>query len=147
MGSDKKAREARDVSEMLLRKTGAALAAGDCRALCLCFRLPFELKTPAGRAVFKTTEHLRTVFDRVTAYHKSLNITELDRSCLKAEFRDENTVVATHLSRFYSDGVLVGATHTALSVLVREDGEWRISYCEYFFEDEPTLSRILIEFN
>ncbi|MEM6466833.1 MAG: hypothetical protein AAF679_10055, partial [Pseudomonadota bacterium] len=125
MGSDKEAREARDISDMLLRKTGAALAAGDCKALGLCFRLPFELKTPAGSAVFKTTEHLRTVFERVTTYHQSLNVTELDRSCLKAEFRDENTVVATHLSRFYSEGVLVGATHTALSVLVREEGEWR----------------------
>lgn len=132
-----------DVSELLLQKSGEALRSGDFDSFNDCFLLPQELTTYSGRKMIETSEDLRAVFDGVREHFLMNNITDLVRYCVAAEYRDANTVVATHMSRPTSGAIMVQAPYPVYSVLVRDAGTWKVAESHCAIENEPRHTKAL----
>lgn len=134
---------AKDVSENLLDRTGKALMSGDFDLFASCFVLPHVIETFQGRRTVETVDDLKKVFDGVTAYFRQKNVTELARHCVEAEFRDDDTIVATHMSRVVSGARLVQKPYPVLSVLRKIGENWIISDSMYAIEDQPAHAKAL----
>lgn len=133
----------RDVSEALLEKTGAALMSGDFETFQACFILPQEMETFEGLQRIETTAQLRKIYDAVRRYHARLAVTYMARNCLEAEYRDDDTVEATHETRLLSGQRLIQRPFPVFSVLKRVDGVWHVASTKYAIVDAPELSQAL----
>ena len=132
------------VSESLLEKTGAAYKSGDAESVVQCFLLPQEMGTFEGRRLMETPEQLRDTFEAVRLYHRRLGVTQMVRHCLVAEYKDADTIEATHESRLLSGQRLVQRPYPAFSVLKRIGGVWKIASSQYAITDAPFLSDALM---
>lgn len=134
---------ARDVSEYLLARTGQAYATGDFDLFAACFVLPQWMETFEGRRLIATTEDLRQLFDGVRAHFDRLGVTDLVRHCIAAEFRDPDTVEATHESRLLAGNRLVQQPYPCFSVLKRTDAGWQVAGGQYAIPDALAHSAAL----
>lgn len=134
---------AKDVSERLLERTGTALMTGNFEKFADCFLLPQEMETFDGRRKVQTRDDLLEVFRGVTTHLRRKNVTEFVRHCIEARFRDDDTIVTTHMSRLLSGHTLAQTPYPVMCVLRRVDGEWKVSDGMYAVEDEPYLSKAL----
>jgi hypothetical protein len=134
---------AREVAEGLLAKSGAALMSGDFDSFLECFALPQDIATFDGRKTIKTADDLREIFEGVRKLNRRRSITQVVRQCLEAEFRDENTITATHQSRNLSGDILVQGPITAYSIVENFEGVWKITYSQYAALDDPELNKTL----
>lgn len=122
---------AKDIAEHLLRKTGEALVTGNFEQFRACFQLPQLMDTFASRRHLETASDLHDVFDHVRGHFQSIGVTSLNRRCVEAVFRDEDTVVTTHESRLVTHGQNLHEPYFALGTIQRFDGVWKITFSQY----------------
>ena len=134
---------ARDVSEYLLARTGQAYATGDFDLFASCFALPQWMETFEGRRLVATTDDLRQLFDAVRAHFCRLGVTDLVRHCVVAEFRDPDTIEATHESRLLAGTRLVQPPYPCFSVLKRTEAGWQVAGGQYAIQDALAHSAAL----
>ena len=134
---------AKDVSEYLLRRSGDALFSGDFNAFAACFALPQKMETFDGRKLVETEEDLRSIFDGVRAYYRSLGVTILERRCIAARFATADRVEATHVSRLISGASIVQTPYPVFSIIERGEPGWRVVHSKYAISDAPAHNRAL----
>jgi len=122
---------AREIAEHLLEQTGEALMTGNFEQFQDCFELPQDMDTFAGRQHLKTVDDLRAVFDHVRGHFHSIGMTSLNRRCLEATFRNDETVVTMHESRVVTRGHHLREPYYALGTIQRIDGVWKITFSQY----------------
>lgn len=135
---------AREISEYLLERTGRALMSGDLALFESCIALPQHLESFDGRVYCETPEHFQTIFFSVVAHLRNSGVTQMIRHCVAAEFRDENTVEATHEARLLAGDQVVQPAYPVFSVLKRIDGVWKITYSMYAITEAPAYSQAVI---
>lgn len=133
---------AKDVSEHLLERTGAALMSGDFAAFSACFRLPQTVQSFDGQRVLENEADLQSVFDGVRAHYAERGVTVLHRTCVAAEFKDADTVHATHDTMVIARTQLAQQPFPVFSILRRCDGLWKITHSEYAIVGAPGHSRL-----
>jgi len=135
---------AKDVSEMLLARTGDAMMDGDFGTFFDCFCLPYELETVDGARSLQTAEDMRATFTAVRAHLTKNRVTLMARHCVSADFRTADEVAATHETRLISKDILVQAPFPAFSVLRRQpSGAWKIASTSYMIADSDELNAAL----
>ncbi len=134
---------AKDISEYLLSQTGTALMTGDFELFASCFLLPQEMETFEGRRHVRSVDDLREVFVGVTDHLRRKNVTEFERHCIEASFRDKDTIVTTHMSRLVSGQTLAQKPYPVMCILRNVEGTWKVSDGMYAVEDEPNLAKAL----
>lgn len=116
---------------------------GDFEMFASCFALPQWIETFEGRHLIATTEDLRTLFDAVRVHFCRLGVTDLVRRCVAAEFRDPDTIEATHESRLLAGTRLVQQPYPSFSILKRTDAGWQVAGAQYAIKDAQSLSAAL----
>lgn len=135
---------AKDVSEMLLARTGEALLSGDFDSFVTCFSVPYALETFQEQRTLTSHAAFRETFDAVRNHLTQQRVTLMARHCVSAEFRSQDEIAATHETRLISDGILIQDPYPALSVLERgADGAWRIISTSYMILDSVALNNAL----
>ena len=129
-------KNAREVSEHLLERTGHALLSHDIDSLIACFCIPTEIQTFEGRRLIKTTDELRKVFLAVTKHYATTGVTDMVRHCVEASFTDPHTVVAMHETRLITGNIITRNPFPALSVLKFNGQLWQIASSSYAIEED-----------
>lgn len=126
----------------MLGQTGEALLTGNFEQFLACFELPQDMDTFAGRRHLETADDLRSVFDHVRGYFHAIGLTSLNRRCVDALFRDQDTVVTMHESRLVTHGQDLREPYFALGTIQRIDGIWKITFSQYAIagSDEHSLA-------
>ena len=127
---------AEDIAEELLHRTGRVYASKDASLAAGCFLLPQTIETSAGKCLLETEDNVRQVFENVMDYYAKNDVTEIVRTVVKAEFLDDNTVGATHVSRLMlSDGSCFRKPYPTYSILRKTQGGWKLSSSAYAILD------------
>lgn len=125
---------AREISEMLLEETRAALMADHFEAFAECIHLPHFIASSDDKRVLETLQDLRDIFKKVIQDYVSKRITELVRFCDVAEYRSPTRIEATHTTHLMSGNQRIGDPFPVFSVLEFIDGRWKISSSQYAVE-------------
>lgn len=115
----------------LLIRTRDSLLKGDFGAFSGAFFLPYMHITVEGCAILDSLEDLRCVFDRVYANYRRLEVDDIVRPLLSAEFLDANRIDSTAACYIYSRRKLVNPPYYIRSELIRSDGHWQIASSNY----------------
>jgi hypothetical protein len=138
------AKEAHEVSEYLLERTGRALMTRDADLFETCMTLPQHFETFDGKLFCETSAHLHAVFHSVVDHMQKSGVTDLVRHCIVAEFRDADTVEATHEARVLAGDNMIQPAYPVFSILKRIKGLWMVTYSMYAVSDAPEHSHALI---
>ncbi len=110
----------------------------DFETFVTCFAIPQYMDTFEGRRYLETEADIRNIFDSVRSYYESKAVVELDRICVEASFRNNETIVSTHEARIIGKGaVLLQSPYPVFSILRRYDGVWKVAYSQMAITDEP----------
>jgi hypothetical protein len=123
------------VSEYLLARTGEAYMVGDFDSFAACFALPQWIETFKGRSLIATPDELQALFNAVRSNFYRLGVTDLVRRCVAAEFRDPDTIEATHETRLLSGARLVQPSYPCFSVIKRTEQGWLVAGGQYAIQD------------
>ncbi len=137
-------RTAKQISEYLLRETARALMTHDFDLARACFALPQTIKTMGQQKVIVTVSEFREMFLQICALYERKGVTAFERTCVAAEYSGPDTVKATHVNRIMVGADELSRPYPVYSVLVREDGVWRVSSADYALEDDAPESRVLL---
>lgn len=132
-------RSAKDISEMLLEKTRAALLGNDFDAFAACVHLPHFIASSNDKKLIETRDDLHDIFKNVVQDYTSKRITELIRVCDVAEYRSETRIEATHTTHMMSGNQRIGDPFPVFSILEFIDGRWKISSSQYAVEKTTTV--------
>lgn len=135
---------ARQVSEHLLECTGQALFNGEFETFCQYCLFPQTIQTFEGQRWIANAQEFEPIFKGVHAHLKKNGVTEMDRYCIEAEYRDEVTIETAHESRLVSRGVLVQAPYATYSVLKFNGTLWQIASSTYAIADRPDHNAALL---
>ena len=135
------------ISEWALKETGQAMLNGDFDAFCACFHLPHTVATFEGERTIETREAFADTFMKVHRHYRQLGVTELVRHCINAEYKDEDTVEATHEARVINGRELLQEPFPGFTILRRIDGKWGIVHSAYAIADSPRLNRAIMDPN
>jgi hypothetical protein len=116
----------------------------DADLFARCMALPQQIETSEGREYCETPEHLRAIFFAVTDHFRKTGVTDIVRHCVAAEFRDPDTIEATHETRLLAGNQIVKPAYPAFSILKRIEGQWKVSNCIYAVDDTTELNRAIL---
>lgn len=136
---------AKEIAEDLLERTGKCLSTGDFDGFAECFLLPHTIETFEGRRRIETESELRQLFDRSRDYFSQNGVTELYRHCLEAQYKDDDTIEATHETRVIARGVLIQPPYPVFSIVRRIDGDWKIGDGMFAISQADSHSAALID--
>lgn len=137
-------KNARDVAEFMLTRSGKALMSKDFERFADCFQFPNLVETIDGIETLKRREDLRAIYDQVHARFARLSIAQMERHILEASYRDEQTIVCTHETRLFSSGLLLQTPYPVFSILSRaRSGKWLISAGTYGLMDSEDSRKVL----
>jgi hypothetical protein len=134
----------RDVSEFLLARTKRAIMSRDAALFASCFALPQHFETFEGRIFCESTSHLNAIFFSVVDHMRKSGMTDMVRHCVAAEFRDPDTIEATHEGRLLSGNRVMQPAYPVFSIIKKFDDRWKITYSMYAITDAPGHSRAMI---
>ncbi|KHQ54299.1 MULTISPECIES: hypothetical protein [Mameliella] len=124
--------EARRIFQDMLDRCGEAMLAGDMAGVLRWFTIPNTVESFEGRRVLGTVEETRDLFRTIMARQRELSITHMIRKVTHAEFRDADTIRATHETRYIHHGtVLSEAPHVGLSILHRYPDCWKVHHAQF----------------
>ncbi|WP_439122668.1 hypothetical protein [Marivita sp.] len=124
-------RTAYEIGYALLDMTKAAYFANDFTLFARAFMLPHEHVTLQGFAVLETEEDLRMLFDRMQAEFQRLEVDNIARQLISAEFVTPHNILATAVTQLFSNGVLANQPFAVQSTLLRCGQHWRIATANY----------------
>ena len=126
------AQSAKEICEIILDRTGAAVVAGDFAAFACHFILPFRLETIQGIRTIDQEHDFRSVFNAVHSHMTQMRVTLMARHCIAAEHRDKDTIIGTHETRLISHGQLIEDPFPVMSIFSRQpDDSWKCHTASY----------------
>lgn len=134
---------AKEISELLLERTAAALMADDFDAFAKWFHVPHFVSTADETKVLETLDDARIMFNRVVHDYRRKRITQLVRICEVAEYRSETRIEATHISHMMAGNERISDPVPVFSVLQFIDGSWKISSSQYAVDKNTTVGHAL----
>lgn len=134
---------ARQICEDFLDITRNALLGRDRAAFVACFDVPHYIETYDGCRILRSSGDLEDLFDGIVAHLKMSGITDMQRTCLTAEYSDPDTIVTVHESQFYRGQQPHAAPLSCLSHCIRVNGIWRISRSQYSMQALQDYSMLL----
>lgn len=120
-----------EIGYALLNKTKRAYFEDDFALFESAFMLPHEHITQHGWAVLKTEADLRELFERMKAQFRQLEVDDIVRPLVSAEFVTPFKILATAESHIFSGGTRVAEPFAVQSTLLRCGPEWRIATANY----------------
>ena len=130
---------ARDICERRIDATAQAILSGDFDAFAEWFGFPYEFETFDVARRIANLQELRESFDRVHRHYVKLGVTQLERRCIEAEFRDKHTMNSTHESRVLRGNELLLEPYPTFSVSRFIDGRWRVVKSSHAIVDQPAF--------
>jgi hypothetical protein len=136
---------AEDIAEHVLFETGKSLFSGDFDHFATYFCFPNVIETADSRTVIRDPKALRAVFDDMRCYYRQMQVIDMVRAVVDAQFLDSDTVAATHVtSMVHADGVSRRNPYPIYSVLRRHDPlEWKFQSSLYVILDCETHNAML----
>jgi len=136
---------AEDIAEHVLFETGKSLFSGDFDHFAAYFCFPNVIETADSRTVIRDPKALRAVFDDMRCYYRQMQVIDMVRAVVEAQFLDSDTVAATHVtSMVHADGVSRRNPYPIYSVLRRHDPlEWKFQSSLYVILDCETHNAML----
>lgn len=136
---------AEDIAEHVLFETGKSLFSGDFDHFAAYFCFPNVIETADSRTVICDPKALRAVFDDMRCYYRQMQVIDMVRAVVDAQFLDSDTVAATHVtSMVHADGVSRRNPYPIYSVLRRHDPlEWKFQSSLYVILDCETHNAML----
>ncbi len=136
---------AEDIAEHVLFETGKSLFSGDFDHFAAYFCFPNVIETADSRTVIRDPKALRVVFDDMRCYYRQMQVIDMVRAVVDAQFLDSDTVAATHVtSMVHADGVSRRNPYPIYSVLRRHDPlEWKFQSSLYVILDCETHNAML----
>ena len=125
------------ISQDLLDRSGKAYLDGDADAFVACFAFPHRIITFDAVRIVPDEQTLRDVFMRVRRYFQSQGLTDIVRPCIRASFVDQDTIQATHESRYLAGTRLIQRPSVGLSTIRRYGEVWRVVDGQYAIQDAP----------
>lgn len=116
---------------------------GDFASFAACFKLPQTITTPQGLRVLSTFEDLKVLFDEVRGFFASQDVKMITRSCVKADFCGEATILSVHESLLVGKQGLQRPPYQVFSVLERQAEGWKITFSDYALGDSLEHCRAL----
>jgi hypothetical protein len=103
------------------------------------------IETADSRTVIRDPKALRAVFDDMRCYYRQMQVIDMVRAVVDAQFLDSDTVAATHVtSMVHADGVSRRNPYPIYSVLRRHDPlEWKFQSSLYVILDCETHNAML----
>ncbi|WP_305970486.1 MULTISPECIES: hypothetical protein [unclassified Mameliella] len=124
--------EARRIFQDMLDRCGEAMLAGDMEGVLRWFAIPNTVESFEGRRVLASVDETRELFRTIMARQRELSITHMIRKVTHAEFRDADTIQATHETRYIHHGtVLSESPHVGLSILHRHPDCWKVHHAQF----------------
>lgn len=120
-----------EIGYALLNRTKRAYFEDDFPLFASAFLLPHEHVTLHGWAVLQTEEDLRVLFDRMKAEFQRLEVDDIVRPLVSAEFVTPFNILATAESHIFSRGRRVAEPYAVQSTLLLCGTEWRIATANY----------------
>jgi hypothetical protein len=129
----------------VLFETGKSLFSGDFDHFAAYFCFPNVIETADSRTVIRDPKALRAVFDDMRCYYRQMQVIDMVRAVVDAQFLDSDTVAATHVtSMVHADGVSRRNPYPIYSVLRRHDPlEWKFQSSLYVILDCETHNAML----
>lgn len=127
---------AEEIADDLLYRTGQGLKNGNFEEFYECFEIPQVMETLEGEILMRTEDDVRASFESVRAYFKDNDVKDVVRTVVSAEFLDEETIGATHVSRLMqTGGKLFRNPYPVYSIIKHLDGGWKIMTNTYAILD------------
>ena len=95
------------------------------------YTLPHIVENLSETRGIKTLQEFNRFFSNGTRYYRSLGATELDRTLLAAEQKDDLTVTCATHARARRGTELVQDSYPALFTLICENGVWKFAHSTY----------------
>lgn len=114
------------IHQFALDATGSALDTGDFEMFAAFFHLPHYIETFGCQCTLHTLHDLRLVFDNNRSQFEEAGNTHRVRNCISAVFKDEETILATHLTRIMHRHQQMREPVPSYSVLKLVEGVWKI---------------------
>jgi len=135
--------DAQAISHDLLERTGIALKTRDFELFEDCFLLPHTITTFDTTYTLQTQDELRRAFFGNCDFFQKLHVTNIVRHCEMAQFEDENTVKAMHVTHLMSGQIRVKDPYPSFSVIVRMPDGWRVASSDYAVDATNGLTQVL----
>jgi hypothetical protein len=128
---------AEEIAEHVLFETGKSLFSGDFDHFAAYFCFPNVIETANSRTVIRDPKALRAVFDDMRCYYRDMQVIDMVRAVVDAQFLDSDTVAATHVtSMVHAEGVSRRKPYPIYSVFRRHDPlDWKIQSSLYVILD------------
>lgn len=131
------------IAEEILAKTGTAIMKGDFDAFGRWFTVPMTTESFDGQRRVESLTDLRAVFDGAFRFYNLLNVTDLIRHVITAEFAADGTLHTVHEARLLSYQIMLEQKTTCFSRMRRIDGSWKIDLTRYANTRAPQLDAVL----
>lgn len=140
--------QARKIFQDMLDRCGAAMLAGDMENVLCWFTIPNTVESFEGRLVLKTEAETRALFETIMARQREQSITHMVRRVTHAEFRDTDTIWATHETRYIHHGSqLSDKPHQAFSVLHRHPDCWKVHFAQFTVDGRNPLNSAMRKYD
>ena len=135
---------AHEIASGLLQQTGDAMMRFDFPRFAAAFHVPHEIETFEGTRVLKSQEDLARVFKAVHERLRREGVTDYVRRVIIAEFRDEDTIVSTHETRWTNGMQLLMDSYPAKTTLKCVDGSWLLYDSSYAVDVSSSFNDALM---
>lgn len=115
----------------LLDRSGRPLLQGGFDLFAGCFHLPQTLTTSDGMRLITTRAELESLFYDLRAYYSDIGVKMLTRRPVKAEFVNEDTIIAIHQTFVLGQEGLMRDPYEVLTILQRKEDRWAVAYSDY----------------
>jgi len=133
--------EAHRIFQDLLDRSGGAMLSRDMTALLRWFAIPNTVESFEGRRTLNTEAETRALFETIMARQHEQCITHMIRRVTHAEFRDPDTIWATHETRYvYHNKVLSDSPHEGFSILHRYPDCWKVHHAQFTVDGRNPLN-------
>lgn len=131
------------ISDALLDSTGEAMKARDFSGFAPAFSLPHKITTFDAQKSIETVGELEAMFRMNCDYFAALQVTDIVRKCMSANFDGPDTVKAMHITHLMSGNRRVKDPYPSFSLITRTDGVWRVAKSDYAVGADAGLTEAL----
>lgn len=132
------------ITRDLLDRSGEAFITGDFGLFRDCIALPYVVETFEGKRTIQNAFELLKLFEAVRTHHLKTGVTHMARHVIVADFRTEDTIVATFETRLVNGTILTQDPYPTFAIIVRYDAGWRTNKMTFAIEDRPSHNAALM---
>ncbi|MEO1536671.1 MAG: hypothetical protein AAFR73_02975 [Pseudomonadota bacterium] len=140
-------RSAYDITNPMIKGTGAAIRDGDFDAFMKHFNVPLILETYEGKMILNNRHEVERHFHGVRKFRAEKGVVDSRRENVLAEFHCPKTIALIHVSHLLlADGSVFDRPYPTYSVIRMIGGRWLTCYCQYAVGDHDAFTRALMMF-